>query len=103
MLPPLDIDGCSDANTRAQGPDCLDSNQPPSAVYIVRTLATGGTVEYRAHCAPNTTLAELRVILEDDEDEIMGSGDRFYQGKYCVGKGAEAQTKWRDILEVIRA
>jgi hypothetical protein len=74
---------------------------PASAVYIVKTLATGGTAKYRVHCNPDATLAGLRVLLHNDEDHIMSSDDRFCEGEYYVGKDSEPQIKWKDLLEVI--
>ena len=102
----VDIDAYSDAETMAGSPSLRTPTHPSmstSAVYIVKTLVTGGTAKYRIHCDHNATLADLRIILHNDEDDIMCSDDRFYQGEYSVGKGSEAQTKWRDILEVTRA
>ena len=104
MPPPVDIDACFDADIKADSTSPRIPTHPTStkAVYIVKTLETGGTVKYRAHCDPNATLADLRVILHNDEDHIMWSDDRFRQGEYHVGKGSEPHTKWQDILEVIR-
>jgi len=76
---------------------------PIGGVYIVKTLATGGTVKYRVHCDPDATLAALRVLMHSDEDQIMCSDDRFREGEYYVGKGSEPKMKWKDILQVIRA
>ena len=72
----------------------------PSDVFIVKTLAAGGTVKYRVHCDPDATLAVLRDTLQNDEDTIMSADDRFHQGDFHVGKSAEPHTKWRDILQV---
>ena len=93
---------CSNADSKADSPyPQTPATHPMTGVYIVKTLTTGGTVKYRAHCGANATLADLRVILHNDEDHIMSSDDRFHQGEYRVGKGSEPNTKWRDIQEVI--
>jgi hypothetical protein len=107
---PIDTEACSDADTKAGSPYFRTPTHTASAyvsttsaVFIVKTLAKGGTLKYRSHCDPTATLAELRTILHNDEDHIMCSDDRFRQGQYCVGKGSEPHTKWKDILEVIHA
>jgi hypothetical protein len=96
-------DGCSDAETtKADFPSLPTPNHPTSAVYIVKTLEAGGTAKYRVDCDPNTTLADLRVILHNDIDHVMSSDDRFHQGEYRIAMGSEVRTEWKDILEVIR-
>ena len=90
----------ADAETIACSPLSETPGDPPSAVYVVKTLATGGTMKYRAHCDPNATLDVLRDTLHLDEDNIMSPDDRFHQGDFRVGKSAEPHTKWRDILQV---
>jgi hypothetical protein len=72
----------------------------PSDVFVVKTLAAGGTVSYRVHCAPDATLAVLRDTLQNEDDKVMSADDRFHQGDFRVGKSAEPHIKWKDILQV---
>jgi hypothetical protein len=99
----IGTDPWSDADTKTYSPLLQTPTHTTSTVFIVKTLASGGTAKYCASCDANATLAHLRVILQNDEDHIMCSNDRFYRGEYRVGKGSESQMKWTDNLEVIRA
>ena len=72
----------------------------PSDVFVVKAHEAGGTVKYRVHCDPNATLAVLRNMLQNDEDNMMSADDRFHQGNFRVGKSAEPHIKWRDALQV---
>ena len=98
----IDTDACSDADTKTYSPLIQTPTQTTSIVYIDKTLASGGTAKYCVCCEPDATLADLRVILQNDEDHIMCSEDRFHRGEYRVGKVSEYQMKWMDIMKVIR-
>ena len=100
MHPPCDPDTLSDAETIMHSPAPQTPTHSSSVVFVIKTLATGGTTKYRVHCDPNATLADLRETLYNDDDNIMSAKDRFYQGDFRVGMSAEPHTKWRDILQV---
>src|SRR5258706_1734727 len=72
----------------------------PSDVFVVKSLEGGWTAKYRVHCDPNATLAVLRDTLQNDEDNVMSADDRFHQGGVRIGKSAESQINWMDVLEV---
>ena len=72
----------------------------PGDVFVVKANEAGGAVKYRVHCDPDATLAVLRDMLQNDEDNMMSADDRFHQGDFRVGKSAEPHIKWRDILQV---
>jgi len=73
---------------------------PQSAIFVVKTLATGETNQYCVHCDPHATLSVLRDTLHNDEDKIMSADDRFHKGDFRVGKSAERHIEWRTILQV---
>ena len=100
MYPPCDPDTFSDAETVVYPLPPKTSAHPSNIVFVVKSLAIGGTTKYRVHCDPNATLGGLRDILQNDDDQIMSADDRFHQGEFCVAKSAEHHTKWRDILQV---
>lgn len=72
----------------------------PSDVFVVKSLEGGWTAEYRVHCDPDATLADLRETLQNDEDNVMSADDRFHQGGCYIAKNTELHYKWRAILEV---
>lgn len=100
MHPPCDSDTFPDAETTMCSPPPQTPPHSSSIVFIIKTLATGGTTKYRACCDPNGTLAGLRETLHDDDDNIMSADDHFQQGDFRIVKSAEPHTKWRDVLQV---
>lgn len=100
MHPSFDPDSSSDAETIVYSPLSQASTRASSAVFIVKTLAAGGEIKYRAQCDPSATLAVLRDTLHNDEDIIMSADERFHQEGFRIGKSAETHIQWRDILQV---
>ena len=54
--------------------------------------------QYTCYAAEHGTLAELRIVLE--EDQVMATDDRFHIKGKDVGKSAERHIKWEAALEV---
>ena len=54
--------------------------------------------QYTSYIAGDATLADLRVVLLDDE--VMDGNDKFFVNNRALGKSSEAKIKWADALKV---
>lgn len=54
--------------------------------------------KHTVYVAEDGTLADLRVVLTDDE--VTSASDKFYVDGRALGKSSEAKTKWKSALKV---
>jgi len=90
-------------STPVDGPLTVSPATTPSVVVTIEKRvknAQPGTPADRARAllSSDTTLAELRAILT--EDEIMTPRDLFKQDGCVLSKSMERAVAWRDALEV---